>query len=249
MFDQVIRAAIKSGKVKLTEKGASPVRVIHLALERQLDSEFATLLGGEADTALEGLKSGGMTKVILPIDAISASAIFDGKERLLVERMTGVKATASVGKAKEDQEAPLKIKLEFDMPFQRDVWLMLGDQVGDTIGMTLTRRQLEIPGTEKNGSKKGKQAAVEAKAGEAPKAKQGRGKGKRRGEPEGDPENDDPQAAATPAEAEGVREKRLAEVRAQEDRAARTAELDAEPWSGGKAQASADGDEDGPLAF
>jgi hypothetical protein len=171
MFDKQIRASIKSARVKVTEEGAHPLRTIRLALEREFDHEIADALGEDAGTALEGLRSGGMTKVVLPIDAISASAVVDGQERIRLERIVGVKATASVGKAKEDADAPLKVKLEFDFPFQRDVWLMLGEEAGDVVGVTLTRRQLEIPGTER---RHGKRPAADG-AHEAP-AKKGKGK-------------------------------------------------------------------------
>jgi hypothetical protein len=196
-----------------------------MAIEREFDAEVAALIGGNAaEAALDHLGDGGMTKVVLPIDAISARGVLDGKTRISLDKITGVKATASVGKAKEDETPPLKLKLEFDFPFDAAAWAMLGAEAGSYIGVTLTRNQLDLPGTSKT-TKKAEaliaSAPVPTKASgkkiKTPKAKleTKSSHGDDRAEAAG--EIADPQDAATPEAAEAIREQRLREDRAEDE--------------------------------
>ncbi len=231
MFDKEIRGAVKSAKVKVKEDGAFVFRTVRMALEREFDSEIAAVIGGSAADAFELLADGGVSKVVLPIDAVSARGVLEGKTRISLDKITGVKATASVGKAKEDEAAPLKLKLEFDFPFDREAWAMLGAEAGDYIAVTLTRNQLDLPGTGK-----GMPAVPAAAAPPAETKANGKKRGRPRkgggssfappaatapaaGTPFGDDDPRDPQDAATPEEAEEIRAQRLREQRQADEEA------------------------------
>lgn len=215
MFDQEIRGEIKSARVKVTEDGAFVFRTVRMALEREFDSDIAAVIGGAAVEALEHLSDGGMSKVVLPIDAVTARGVLNGKAKIALDKITGVKATASVGKAKEDESAPLKIKVEFEFPFNVEAWAMLGAEAGTFIGVTLTRNQLDLPGTGKAPAGAAPPPAAETKANgkkvKTPKA------GKKAAEPPAGDGERDPQDAATPEEAEEIRAQRLREERAAEE--------------------------------
>jgi hypothetical protein len=215
MFDTEIRGEIKSARVRVTEDGAFVFRTVRMALEREFDGDIAALLGKSAGEALEHLSDGGMSKVVMPMGAVSARGVLSGKTKVALDKITGVKATASVGKAKEDEDAPLKIKVEFEFPFSADAWAMLGAEAGTTIGVTLTRNQLDLPGTGKGQPTAAAAPPADTKA-----------NGKKRGTPPkgggssfAPPATDlDPQDATTPGEAEEIRAQRLREQRqADED--------------------------------
>lgn len=220
MFDKEIRGEIKSARVKVTEDGSFVFRTVRLALEREFDSDIAATIGGSAGDALEHLSDGGMSKVVLLLDAVSARGVLSGKSKVSLDKVSGVKATASIGKAKEDEDAPLKVKVEFEFPFSAEAWAMLGAEAGTTIGITLTRNQLDLPGTSKQAAAVAP-AAPETKPNgkktRTPKAKLGT----KHAEDPADVAGDivDPQDAATPEEAEDVRAQRLREQRAQDEEA------------------------------
>ena len=226
MFDKQIRGAVKSAKVKVKEDGAFVFRTVRMALEREFDTEIAGVIGGSAVEAFELLADGGVSKVVLPIDAISARGVLEGKTRIALDKITGVKATASVGKAKEDEAAPLKLKLEFDFPFDAAAWAMLGAEAGSFIGVTLTRNQLDLPGTSKTAVAAAPPAPATPAATKAngkksrtPKAKLGTksSHGDDRAAAAG--EIIAPQDAATPEEAEDIREQRQREERMADEEA------------------------------
>lgn len=225
MFDTEIRAEIKSAKVKVTEDGQFKFRMVRLALVRDFDDEAAAIIGGDARLALDCLRKGGMTKAILPIGALSARGVLVGKERIEIERISGMKVTCSVGKAKEDEAAPIKVKLEFEFKFQKEAFALLGDESGDTVSLTLTRNQLDLPGTAKGVPAVPAAAAAPAetkangKKVKTPKAKLGTKPSHGDDHAEAAGEIGDPQAAATPEEAEEIRAQRLREQRAQDEEA------------------------------
>lgn len=221
MFDTEIRAEIKSAKVKVTEDGSFKFRMVRMALEREFDDELAAIIGGDARTALDCLREGGMSKAILPIDAISARGVLVGKERIEIERISGMKVTCSIGKAKQDETAPLKVKMEFEFKFDKAAWSLLGDETGDTVSLTLTRNQLDLPGTSKAPAAAAAAPPAETKANgkkiRTPKAKLGT----KHAEDPADVAGDivEPQDAATPEEAEDIRAQRLREQRAEDEEA------------------------------
>jgi hypothetical protein len=213
MFDKEIRGAIRSAKVKVKEDGAFVFRTVRMALELEFNSDAANTIGGAAADALDHLIDGGMTKIVLPIDAISARGVLEGKTRIALDRITGVKATASVGKAKEDEAAPLKLKLEFDFPFDAAAWAMLGAEAGSFIGVTLTRNQLDLPGT-------AKLPATPLPPPPPLQPAKDSGKKRKAGGARSTAITNvrlDPQDADTPEEAEAVREQRLREERAEDE--------------------------------
>lgn len=219
MFDTEIRGEIKSAKVKVTEDGAFVFRTVRMALEREFDSDIAAVIGAPAEKAREHIDDGGWSKVVIPISAVSARAVLSGKTKVPLDKVTGVKATCSIGKAKEDEDAPLKIKLEFDFPFSAEAWAMLGAEAGTTIGITLTRNQLDLPGTSKAAPSPGLADAEQAAKANGRKRKAKLGTKSSHGDDRAEAAGEigDPQDAATPEEAEVIREQRLREERAADE--------------------------------
>jgi hypothetical protein len=222
MFDTEIRGEIKGAKIKVTEDGAFVFRTVRMALEREFDNEIAATIGKPAEKAREHIDDGSWSKVVIPISAVSARAVLSGKTKVALDKVTGVKATCSIGKAKEDEDAPLKVKLEFDFPFSAEAWAMLGAEAGTTIGITLTRNQLDLPGTSK-GTPAAAAPPAETKANgkrlKTPKAKLGTKSPHGDDHAEAAGEITDPQQAATPEQAEEIRTQRLREQRAEDENA------------------------------
>jgi hypothetical protein len=220
MFDQEIRAEVMSAKVKVTEDGNFKFRMVRMVLVRDFDDEAAAIIGGDSRIALDCLRQRGMTKAILPIDAVSARGVLVGKERIEIERISGMKVTCSLGKAKEDEAAPIKVKLEFEFKFQKEAFALLGDETGDTVSLTLTRNQLDLPGTSKTpltAAAPPAETKANGKKTRTPRAKLGTKSSHGADRAEAAGEIIDPQDADTPEEAEELRAQRMREQRQADD--------------------------------
>lgn len=143
MFDVEFMTSIKSIKVKVTEKNSIVQRRCVVVLEREFDDMMAAGLGGEARSALEALRDGGMTSCVLPIEGINARGRFvTTADSVEVGELVGVKAT---GKASADDEFPPSIALELDMPWDEAAWVFLGRHSGGFAHLTLSQRQGSLP--------------------------------------------------------------------------------------------------------
>jgi hypothetical protein len=243
MFDLATTFKIKPSKVVVTDIDGQIIRRARFTLEKDFDYETASGMGVAAGNALDLVEDRSATQVVIPIDSIHAEMTIkvDGQS-VTIGQATGVKATIKapkVPKNEDDEEGSPTLKLEFETGMTDDVWLLLGRKAGSWADVKITKNQLEL-GLPEPKATNGKAAAG---AGGDPKAlgdslgevsdasrqasllKPPKGKGKRKSS-HGDDRADaagelNPQAAASPQEAEEVR----AQAQREQDQA------DAGVWS------------------
>src|SRR5687767_2490704 len=140
MFDNQFSAGIRGIKIKSQEKDGVYVRTCTLSLEREFDDLVAGGLGAEAKKALSCLKSGGMLKCVLPMDAVNAAGTLMSVSGEVVEIgvLRGVKATGTVD---PEGDFPPTVVLEFEFMFSKEAWIFLGEQCGAAATVTLIKRQ------------------------------------------------------------------------------------------------------------
>jgi len=141
MFETQVPMALKAVKVKLDPNDGAPIRLCTLTLACEFDLLVAGGLGGDAREALASLKSGGMTRCELPIDAllVEAKLVAEGKS-IVLKNLKGTKATARAG----SEEKPPHIDLEFAFLFEREAWAFFGEHVGALALVTMNRMQMEL---------------------------------------------------------------------------------------------------------
>jgi hypothetical protein len=144
-MDLTITAVI--AKVSLTTKQKDDVirRVCKVTLAREFDNMIAAAMGPDAKEALAALETGGISKVEIPLDAITASAKFvcgSSSNVAAIPVLRGVKAT---GKASKDEEFPPSIRLEFEFDFLTEAWIFFGRNHTAWGEITLAAVQPELP--------------------------------------------------------------------------------------------------------
>ena len=75
MFDSPISAQVRTVKGVVEQDGDATRRRISVTLEKTFSDEVADGLGDSARVALRELRSRGLEKAVLPIDAISAEVL------------------------------------------------------------------------------------------------------------------------------------------------------------------------------
>lgn len=140
MFDNEFTAGIRGIKIKSQEREGVYVRTCTLSLEREFDDTIAAGLGAEAKKALSCLKSGGMRKCELPLDAVNAAGTLVAAtgETVEIGVLAGVKATCSVD---PEGEFPPSVVLDFEFSHTREAWAFFGDHCGGRCSVTLIKRQ------------------------------------------------------------------------------------------------------------
>ena len=143
MFDEIgIAASIEKVTVSAKAKDGVVLRMCRVTLAREFDDLIASALKGDARKALSGLRDGGMSKVVLPIDSIRAEAKFIAMDdRCTVPVLKGIKA---VGEAPEDEDDVPHIKLEFEFVFSTEAWIFLGRNVAGVAQVTFRKTQEEF---------------------------------------------------------------------------------------------------------
>ncbi len=238
MFELTETFKVQPSKVVVHDIDGVRVRRCRFRLERDFDEATAAGMGQTAMEALDLVADSRVAQVVIKIDAVHAEMKLKGdKGEVVIGKATGVKAIANapkVPKNEDEDEGPPTIKLEFETGLTEEVYLFIGKNAGDFVQVTARKNQLDLPlegaapkpnGGNGSGGGGGAELAesLRSVSGEAPKAtlKPPKGKGKkaradwgaRMKELDNQP---DPQAAATPEEAEDVRAQRLREEKAAE---------------------------------
>jgi hypothetical protein len=146
MFDQRRHIGVEKVSVKVKNDNGRILRTCRITLSHEFDDDIAAALGRDAGKAMEGLASGAYEQVVIPIDSLKVSAVFntlDRKDRVELPVMLGLKAKATAATNPMGEEVP-KIALEFEFVFNDHVWLFLGQHCGESIEITLSKRQLEL---------------------------------------------------------------------------------------------------------
>jgi hypothetical protein len=218
MFELQCEAAIENVTIKAkVGKIGTVMKRCRIKLSREFDALIARAIGGDALDFLESVSSGAVEKVVMPIDAVVAEGTLRalGGEQVTIKALYGVKATATA--PKEDEDPPL-IRMDFDFGYDGEVWRFLGDHAGAVASVTITPAQLEIPGTKESAVDRAARAFVDSLPKGTKVTATVAGKSFEMGVGGGDPDDDedeqddddlDPQDAATPEEAERIREERL----------------------------------------
>jgi len=145
MIEFTCTATIRDVKLSAKVKDGITTRKIKMTLEREYDDFLAASLGSDAIAARKLLKSGGLEKATIPLDAVRASATlrnFEGT-RVAVPLICGVKAE---GKAPDTigDEVPPSIKMQFEFVYSREALLFFGESLGMSAEITLVPQQLEL---------------------------------------------------------------------------------------------------------
>lgn len=151
-IDLTISAAITKVSVVTIQKDSVVRRVCRMVLSREFDSTIAAALGGDATTALEALKSHGISEVTLPIDTIEASCkMVSVSQTVTIPVLHGRKAKGKAGD--DDKELPPSIKLEFQFEFFEPAWVFLGRNAAAWTEATLSETQPSLPGVDTSKSR------------------------------------------------------------------------------------------------
>lgn len=222
-MDLECTAGITKIAIKASEDDGIVSRVVRMTLTREFDGLIAAAIGGDAPKLRESLRSHAASKVEIPIDAIAGECLLQGEmgDEVKIKLVQGVKATGKAPKAEDENPS---VELVFDFGFQLAAWDFFGKNVGSRAVMKFTQAQTEIdfPPPPANGTK------AHASEGKTVAAIAARLKA---AVPEGATMSvivggkktvlvdkrspaeiaaDDEQSAATPEEAEALRETRLA---------------------------------------
>jgi hypothetical protein len=144
MIDIEIQAAIAKVSLFVKEDDGVIVRKSQMKLDREFDDEIAAGIGGDARKVLTSLRGHGISKVVIPIDAIDAQAVIVGSltgESIKIPSLRGIKAT---GTAPKDADDVARISLEMECQYDREIWKFLGDNCGGYCRLTLKQRQLSL---------------------------------------------------------------------------------------------------------
>lgn len=140
IYENKITGVLDDVGIVTKEKNGIRSKRCRIVLSRTFDKSIASMLGSDAQHALEGVKSGGLKSAILPLDAVQASGQFKATENgaaLKVGRMRGMSAAVRPGTKDEDP----KITMAFAIEWDADAWAFFGGQSGSEIEMKLKARQ------------------------------------------------------------------------------------------------------------
>jgi hypothetical protein len=141
MFGMHLQCGIKAVKVKAQDSGGIVFRRCIVSLVHEFTADIARDLGPEATKLRDGLRSGAIEKVTMPIDGIAAIGDFATAQDVVhVGRMCGLKAVVSA--PKEDE--PPVIQFDFEFTWQEDAWAFLGRHCNSIADVVLTKRQLAL---------------------------------------------------------------------------------------------------------
>jgi hypothetical protein len=147
MFGISITTQLESVAVKVKANGPAISRRVIIKLGQEFDFAMAAALGPDAMSALTALKSKGISKCTLPINAIGANGKMraaNGESVKLV--MRGIKCEARMGKETDD---PPTCTLEFEMPWHREAWIFFGEHATAWVEVNFKKEQLSLfPGEE-----------------------------------------------------------------------------------------------------
>lgn len=140
IYENKITGVLDDVGIITREKNGIRSKRCRIVLSRTFDKSIASMLGSDAQHALDGVKSGGLKSAILPLDAVQASGQFkatDNGAALKVGRMRGMSAAVRPGTKDEDPRITMAFAIEWDA----EAWAFFGGQSGSEIEMKLKARQ------------------------------------------------------------------------------------------------------------
>ena len=162
------KMVVEALTVKMKVKDSIVIRHIRFRLSAELDATAASAIGPDAVAAREGILDGGMSKVVVPLDALQARAQFEGDVRKIeIASVHGIKAVMSRGPdgATDDEEegdsaepsaqdigdetpvrtAVLNLEFECSLGGNEDALVFLGKAMGTAVDVRFTPAQGELP--------------------------------------------------------------------------------------------------------
>jgi anti-sigma factor RsiW len=160
------KMVVEALTVKVKVKDSIVIRHIRFRLTAELDAVAAQAIGPDAVAAREGILDGGMSKVVVPIDALQTRAQFEGDVRKIeIASVHGIKAVMSRGPdgATEDDDdsdepsaqdigdetpartAVLSLEFECSLGGNDDALVFLAKAMGTAVDVKFTPAQGELP--------------------------------------------------------------------------------------------------------
>lgn len=143
MYDVNFLAAIHNVSVKANEKDGVIRRTCKLTLAREFDEVVAAGLGAEAKRVLKAITKGGITEVVLPMDASTSKLTLKcaGLGEVTIPAVKGMRAKA---KASADEAMPPSVKLEYEFDFFEPAWIFLGRNISSYADVEIVQLQTTL---------------------------------------------------------------------------------------------------------
>jgi hypothetical protein len=149
MFDYELTAEVKSIETVVPKVDGPVSKVCRTVFRRTLDTDIARAIAGKFGVdALKALEDRAITKLVVPIDAVTCKATLKGSAGATLEiaEVSGMKAVCKAKKLQEDKDAdPVMVEVEFQFPFSQAAWLFFGEHHSSEVVIKLVRRQLSLP--------------------------------------------------------------------------------------------------------